>query len=274
MILVEGDAEEILIPTLVKKVLGVSLDELGISLINIRSTGFQNVAVLFHDDRIRKRCSIVTDLDMSIIDTTIIAGDTEDVKNRKKKYLGSQEKGIARKASLEMAFSGNPWISSFFASHTFEVDFVSAGNARKMLGILPDVYKDKATIATAKAELESADVALYGQRALTIANNYGKGWLAILLGKRIDPDVTIPEYILHAIAFAHPTVKKKEVWFNVLDYRLKLLEDDLVTPLEECNEFRKKLTAFRNGEIDFVGVRNEMLSAFPGDRINDVLKVF
>lgn len=229
VILVEGDAEEILIPTLVKKVLGVSLDELGISLINIRSTGFQNVAVLFHDDRIRKRCSIVTDLDMSIIDTAIVAGDTEDVQNRKKKYLGSQEKGIARKASLETAFSGNPWISSFFASHTFEVDFVSAGNARKMVGILPDVYKDKATIATAKAELESADVALYGQRALTIANNYGKGWLAILLGKKIDPDIAIPEYILRAIAFAHPTVKK-EVWFNVLDYRLKLLEDDLVTP--------------------------------------------
>jgi putative ATP-dependent endonuclease of OLD family len=58
---VEGDAEEILIPILVKRVLGVSLDELGISLINIRSTGFENVAVLFHDARIQKRCSIITD---------------------------------------------------------------------------------------------------------------------------------------------------------------------------------------------------------------------
>ncbi len=273
VMLVEGDAEEILIPILVKKVLGVSLDELGISLINIRSTGFKNVAVLFHDDRIRKRCSIVTDLDMSIIDTAIVAGDIEDVQNRKKKYLGSQEKGIARKASLETAFNGNQWISSFFAPHTFEVDFVSAGNARNMVGILPDVYKDKATIATAKAELESADVALYGQRALTIANNYGKGWLAILLGKKIDPDIVIPEYILRAIAFAHPTVKK-EVWLNVLDYRLKRLEGDLVTTTEQCNEFRHKLTAFRKGKIDFVGIRNEMLAAFPDDRINDVLKVF
>src|SRR5690606_6743655 len=44
VILVEGDAEEILIPIMVKKVFGVSLDELGISLINIRSTGFENVA--------------------------------------------------------------------------------------------------------------------------------------------------------------------------------------------------------------------------------------
>ena len=46
MILVEGDAEEILIPQMVKKAYGVSLDELGISLINIRSTGFKNVAQL------------------------------------------------------------------------------------------------------------------------------------------------------------------------------------------------------------------------------------
>jgi len=43
---------------------------------------------------------------------------------------------------------------------------------------------------------------------------------------------------------------------------------------EQCNAFRQKLTAFLNGEIDFVGIRNEVLAVFPDDRINDVLKVF
>ena len=57
VLLVEGDAEEILIPIMIKQVLGLSLDELGISLINIRSTGFENVAVLFHDQRIQKNCA-------------------------------------------------------------------------------------------------------------------------------------------------------------------------------------------------------------------------
>ncbi|NCB24119.1 MAG: hypothetical protein EOM62_01380 [Bacteroidia bacterium] len=42
VILVEGDGEEILIPALVKKVLGVSLDEMGIGLINIGSVAFEN----------------------------------------------------------------------------------------------------------------------------------------------------------------------------------------------------------------------------------------
>ncbi|ENK6701000.1 AAA family ATPase [Yersinia enterocolitica] len=274
VVLVEGDAEEILIPVLIKKVLGVSLDELGISLINIRSTGFQNVAVLFHDDRIRKRCSIVTDLDKSIIDTAPVAGDAEQVLRRKRKYQASQEKGVARKALLEASFQDNPWVSPFFAPHTFEVDFVTAGNARKVVGILPDIYTDAPTIATAKADLESADIAQYGQRVLTMADNYGKGWFAILLGKKVDQETTIPQYILDAIAFAHPIVAK-EVWFNVLSYRVNYIDkNDLVTASAVFIEFREKLLAFRSGEIDFVSIRNEMLATFPDDRINDVLKVF
>jgi putative ATP-dependent endonuclease of OLD family len=274
IILVEGDAEEILIPILIKKVLGVSLDELGISLINIRSTGFQNVAVLFHDDRIRKRCSIVTDLDKSIIDTAPVAGDAEGVLRRKRKYQGAQDKGVARKTLLEESFQENPWVSPFFAPHTFEVDFVAAGNARKVVGILPDIYTDAPTIATAKADLESTDIARYGQRTLTMANNYGKGWFAILLGKKIDPETAIPEYILHAIAFAHPIIAK-EVWFNILSYRVNYIdENDIFTASAVFTEFREKLLAFRRGEVDFIRIRNEILSTFPDDRINDVLKVF
>jgi len=175
---------------------------------------------------------------------------------------------------LEDTFKDNGWVSPFFAPHTFEVDFIAAGNARKVVGILPDVYKDAPTIATAKAELESADIALFGQRALTMADNYGKGWFAILLGKKIDPQTAIPKYILDAIAFAHPVVTK-EVWFNVLSYRVNYIDaEDIFTASAVFDDFRAKLLAFRNGDIDFVGIRNEMLATFPDDRINDVLAVF
>ena len=274
VLLVEGDAEEILVPILIKNVLGVSLDELGISLINIRSTGFQNVAVLFDDARIRKRCSIVTDLDKSIIDTTPAAGDSEGLLRRKGKYQASQEKGVARKALLEDTFKDNGWVSPFFAPHTFEVDFIAAGNARKVVGILPAVYQDAPTIATAKAQLESADIALFCHLSLSMADNYGKGRHAILPGKKIDPQTAIPKYILDAIAFAHPVVTK-EVWFNVLSYRVNYIDaEDIFTASAVFDDFRAKLLAFRNGDIDFVGIRNEMLATFPDDRINDVLAVF
>ncbi len=67
VILVEGDAELILIPQMVKSVFGISLDEIGISLINMSSTVFEHVALIFNDKRVQRKCSIITDGDASII---------------------------------------------------------------------------------------------------------------------------------------------------------------------------------------------------------------
>lgn len=273
VLLVEGDAEEILIPILVKKVLGISLDELGISLINIRSTGFQNVAILFHDTRIRKKCGVITDLDTSIIDTTPATGDSEALQRFKRKCQGAQESGITRKAALDLFTAGNSWVTTFFAPNTFEVDFVTAGNANIVIGILGDVYKDAKTIAIAKTELGSPDISLYGRRVLTMAVQEGKGWFAILLGKNVDHQTAIPKYILDAIAFVNPAISK-EVWFNVLSYRLRLIDKSgHATPAAIAN-FKTKLDAYRTGAIDFVGIRNVMLTTFTADRINDVLQAF
>ncbi|HCD4404186.1 TPA: ATP-dependent endonuclease, partial [Klebsiella pneumoniae] len=66
VILIEGDAEEILIPHLVKNSFGITLDELGISLISVRGTGFELLSSLFHSDRIKKKCAILTDDDINL----------------------------------------------------------------------------------------------------------------------------------------------------------------------------------------------------------------
>lgn len=273
VLLVEGDAEELLIPVLVKKLLGVGLDEMGISLINIRSTGFQNVAVLFHDSRIKKRCGIITDLDAATIDTTIQAGDSEKLKAFKEHCKRSHDAGIARKATLEAFSDGNAWLELFLAPHTFEVDFVGAGNADKVVAILGDVYSNPATIATAKVELESNDIGLYGRRVLTIAGQEGKGWFAILLGKVIDHNIVIPDYILDAIFFAYPNVTT-EVWFNILTYRLRCIENTRQVAAEVVAEFRDKLGSFRNGAKSLAEIRNDVLATFAADQINRILSRF
>ncbi len=270
VVLVEGDAEEILIPIIVKKVFGVSLDELGISLINIRSTGFKNVAVLFHETRIKKRCAIVTDLDAAFIDTAVNAKDASALARLKAKALGAQTVGIERKAALEEFCADNPWAEVFFAPHTFEVDFVTVGNSSKVVSVINDVYKDAATIAAAKADLESADIVRYGQRVLTMAGNTGKGWFAILLGKLIDYHTIIPDYILKALFFAHGPIKK-EILFNVLTYRLLRIEEGGQFGAPVIEAFRAKLHAFRNGELDFNGIRNATLASFTADEINKIL---
>ncbi|WP_367382306.1 ATP-dependent endonuclease [Stenotrophomonas cyclobalanopsidis] len=270
VMLVEGDAEEILIPTLVKKVLGITLDELGISLINIRSTGFQNVAVLFHDDRIKKRCAIVTDLDATFFDTTPTATDDAALSKFKAKCASAQTKGVARKTALDAFSHDNPWVECFYAPHTFEVDFVDAGNADQVVSAIASVYKDPATIATAKAELESKDIAVFGKRALLMANYEGKGWFAIALGNRIDHQVIIPDYIVEAIHFLRP-VLSTDVWFHILSFRVACIEKSGLSAPEVIQSTREALKLFRAGDMDLAAIKALMLVTFTADPINRIL---
>lgn len=270
VLLVEGDAEEILVPILIKQVFGLSLDELGISLINIRSTGFENVAILFHDQRIRKYCAIITDLDQAFISLESDPLDNDHEKKAKKRALASQTAGAGRAGTLTTFCDGNDWLTAHFADHTFEVDFIGAGNSAAVVSILSEVYSDPATIGSAKADLESGDISRYGTRVLTMARHVGKGWFAIILGRAITPDVHIPDYILDALFMAHGPVSK-EILASIIDYRLKVqLKADGVLAAQ-IDEMRIHLERFRVGETDFAGVRTEMLKAFPGDRINTIL---
>lgn len=245
VILVEGDAEEILIPIMIKRVFGVSLDELGISLINIRSTGFENVAQLFHDDRIQRKCAILTDLDDAICNTTINAGDTEQLKKYKKKVEGSKQKGLARKIKLDAWEAGNDWIKSFYAKHTFEVDFVTDGNKWEVIQIINQVYIDQPTRDLAKVELENADVSEYGKRVLTMAKQEGKGWFAIMLGKHVSFKTVIPEYIVNAILFAMDTCSPNIIG-DIIEFRIKRnFEADNTLDFTSC---REELVKYRRGE--------------------------
>lgn len=272
VILVEGDAEEILIPIFVKRVLGISLDELGISLINIRSTGFQNVAVLFHDERIRKKCSILTDLDTSIIDTSPNAADPEPESRYKEYCLSSQTKGLARKVALDAFTMGNLWLWPFFATHTFEVDFLQAGNVQVIVRVLDKVYKDKTTIAQSRAELESAVPSAAERRVLTMAAHSGKGWFAILLGKVVDHRVIIPSYIVDAIRFAGSI--SDEVWLNILRYRVSLLEKSGLFAAATITGIKNQLDCYEAGIFEFADIRTEFRRQFPDDEINNVLHRF
>jgi len=270
VVLVEGDAEEILIPVLAKKVLGVSLDELGISLINIRSTGFKNVAVLFQDIRIRKRCAIVTDLDAAFFDLDPDPLDLPATVKAKDKARGAQAAGLARQADLQEFINGNPWLSVHFAPRTFEVDFVAAGNADKVVAALPEIYIDVPTIAIAKAELESNAVEQFGKRVLTIATNAGKGWFAIQVAKLVDPNTHIPDYIVEAIFTAHGPLSSV-VLANILDYRLRLILAFGGHDIGAVQEIASQIQAFRAGVIDRAAIRQAVLGAFPADQINAVL---
>src|SRR5208282_3698459 len=64
VLLVEGPAEQFVIPPLVKKVLGIDLDEEGIAVVPIFGTHFSSYAKLFGPGGIQKKCAILTDGDL------------------------------------------------------------------------------------------------------------------------------------------------------------------------------------------------------------------
>lgn len=217
--LVEGDAEHILIPALFKKVFGVSLDEIGVSLINIGSTGFENIAVIFNEERIKKNCSIITDLDKSIL--KLPTDESEDTPIERG-CRNSEKSGDARKVSLDKFCNKNPWISPFYGKHTFEVEFIRAGNVFEVNALVDANYSREADKKRINALLEDKKIDVYGKEILRLADNFGKGWFALLLEEHIDHLTNIPDYILEAIAFASPHVNQQTL-LGMAKFRLDSL---------------------------------------------------
>ena len=56
---------------IIKTALGVSLDELGIGLVNVGSVSFEYIASLFSEERIQRSCAIVTDEDVQIVEQIV-----------------------------------------------------------------------------------------------------------------------------------------------------------------------------------------------------------
>ena len=242
IILVEGDGEEILIPNMVKKAFGIALDELGVSIINIGSTAFENIACLFDEQRIKKNCSIITDLDKQYV-----------VKSSSHYSEKAEKLGELRKEKLNNLFDDNNWVNCYYADSTFEIEFIKEKqNITYVKDSLDEIYKresDKTKyINKLEGNLEDA-----AESILIIAKGIGKGWYATILSNIIDKDVIIPDYIRQAIAHACKEVIDDEIKIKMITYVLNIGEIseegktilDLIKNREEnkiiiekyCNEF-------------------------------------
>lgn len=237
IILVEGDAEQILIPEMFKKVFGLSLDEIGISLINIGSTGFENVASIFHSDRIQKNCSILTDLDKSIV---TLPADPKDDDDYQKHCRASEKSGAERKVRLTDFCNGNEFLKSFYSKHTFEVDVLMNGNSHEFVQCLSKIYSREADRTKSKAKLEDSSVEVAGVEVLRIADKQGKGWLALLVAEEIVYNTYIPNYILKAIAFASSHINQSSKVKAIL-YRLTAIRNNENDGLQaEAKKFKTR----------------------------------
>ena len=139
IVLVEGDAEKILIPKLIKEAFGISLDEMGVSLVSVDGTVFSHISKLFHEDRIRNYCAILTDLDAPFLEEKTEYADEDYIKG----LINAGESGALRQNDLLDACKDNEFLSSFFAQNTIETELILSNNKDLFINVLPKVYKQK-----------------------------------------------------------------------------------------------------------------------------------
>lgn len=221
VILVEGDGEEILIPALIKKGLGVTLDELGIGLINVGSVAFEYIASVFSEKRLQRYCAIITDSDSTVTGS-------------KKSGSRAEELGVTRKSKFDKLFEKNQYVKVSYAPHTLEIDFYNEPvNRQYIKAIINEYYSDKNTIKKHTEAIDGSEVSRYDS-VTTVLSGIGKGWHATMVAAMMDSTVSIPAYILNAISFAAQEVLTPAVLKKITLYILSTYEgtDNLINALK------------------------------------------
>lgn len=188
VMLVEGDAELILIPVMLKVKYGIDLNKYGISIVSMDSCFFDLIAVLFDDFRIKKKCAILTDLDKDY---------TEDGK-----YTRRERLSYVRVGRMIKKFENNKWVKIFSNDYTFEIEFYkdNTGILKKLL----DKNKYFKSVNKMNREIDNENKSIKYNRIIKICDKAGKGWLAMDLAEYLQKEKVefkIPDYIIDAIIF-------------------------------------------------------------------------
>lgn len=191
VLLVEGPAEQFVIPPLVKKVLGIDLDEEGIAIVPIFGTHFASYAKLFGPGGIQKKCAILTDGDMkpSDADPNIAAEQEED-----EPLPARQDLNALRGQYVEV----------FTCQTTFEREITLPGTLAMLKAATREI--GAARVADILQRLE--DQIAGGRRpnlnpgkdgVLRTAKRFGKARFAQVISKHVASASSVPEYVREAL---------------------------------------------------------------------------
>jgi putative ATP-dependent endonuclease of OLD family len=191
VLLVEGPAEQFVIPGLVKAVMGIDLDEEGIAVVPIFGTHFASYAKLFGPGGIKKKCAILTDGDLSPSDADPDIPPEEE-----------EEDPSPSRQDLD-ALRG-PYVEIFTCESTFEREITLHGT----LGMLEAATREigaprlAATLKRLKEESDAGsnpDLSATKDRVLRTAKRFGKARYAQVISKHVSNARAIPDYILSAV---------------------------------------------------------------------------
>lgn len=191
VMLVEGPAEQFVIPRLVKSVMDIDLEEEGIAVVPIFGTHFKAYAALFTNGGIKKRCAIVTDGDQMPSDADPALegeeGEAEAVPTR-------QEIDDLRCENVEI----------FRCETTFEMEMTLPGtllalaSATREMGS-PGTANFLQNLSTQTTGRQNAAMRRAKEKVLRVAKRFGKARFAQIVSKHTSEATELPEYVRNAV---------------------------------------------------------------------------
>lgn len=192
VLLVEGPAELFLIPKLIKQVHGVSLDEVGISLVPIFGTHFDAFMKLFGNDQMRKPCAVLTDGDAAdpLPEDDDVDAD-EDPVQRVVDRLRERESEYAK---------------IFACDTTFERALTLPGTLKMLISATRELGASRTAAKLVHATNELRDtgnpgeiINEAGKLVLKTATRYGKARFAQVASKYVAGVTETPTYVKNAV---------------------------------------------------------------------------
>lgn len=180
VMLVEGAAELLLIPALVKSIMNIDLERHGISIIAIHGLHFKSFVKLFSESCLPKYCAIVCDADLD---------DTEG-------NDGSDDNPPAPEARN----FDSTYTKTFLGATTFEKELMLKGNLEMFKSVAKSLGAPKLehTIADTISRGITIDNEIRA-KVLRTAKRFGKGRFAQVAARHAGESKELPTYIENAV---------------------------------------------------------------------------
>jgi putative ATP-dependent endonuclease of OLD family len=194
VILVEGWAEELILPALARKV-SCNLTQRGVSIVNVGSTAFLRYSRIFQrkdGDEIDIPVSVVTDLDVKPEEESILV----PVGNENKK----KTKGLIQKGNIEQQFNGQK-VKTFVSPH-WTLEYCLANSTQLSPLFFKAVEKVHSRIGTADVKKIADKLENHTLRKAEIAQVFADMLMEAELSRaslEADPNI---KYLVDAIKYA------------------------------------------------------------------------
>jgi putative ATP-dependent endonuclease of OLD family len=188
VMLVEGAAEVLLIPPLVKAILDIDLEREGISVIAIHGVHFDVFAGLFNPACLPKKCAIVADADLDPAEANELADADAD----------SADEDDDQPVRPDLAALENAFVKVFLGDTTFEREITTDGNLAMLEATARALGAPRIAQKLSHARFLGADDELK-DAVLRTAERFGKGRFAQVAARHATQATELPSYIVDAV---------------------------------------------------------------------------